>query len=787
MNGRHLAAALILTLLLGAFFPRAEAQTQLSALNGATFVKITTTDSGLQSVSAASVAALLGQPVATVTNAIAAGQFQLTTSGLPVTWLASPDASTLFFYAEAFKNYSTNNIYWLTSGSNGTVGVENGGAPTPTAAATWYPAAQFCEIYANYESSLPMGPDEDPWMTCSLVSGTINASYNYLAGVNNLTQGGDRAGQLAVQLWGGDPTTHTVQVTINNNAAQVLSPLMTWTGLTATNFTLSIPSTWLVSGLNYVTFLAVTNNGSAKRSGSYVNSFTLSYPSTYTAVNGLIDCTANSNLVISITGFTSPNITLLDVTNPKQPSLVTNVTVDQAYRLNFVPAGPAAHYVAWQTGAPAPVYNLALGQVAGFASGTNGADYVIVSPPSLLPAATNLANYRQQTGLKTLIAPLNEVYNEFGYGFPTPHAIQSLMTTAWANWAIRPHYLVLLGRGTYDFLNIEQDYDNLTPPLMVSTQFGVFATDSLMGVVTTNGLPSVAVGRLSGLTTNDINGLINKIISYESNAPPVSPQGLLIADVADSAGNFDDDILQANAVLTNVFNDTLLVSQNANSASPLYSEILTNWNNGVDFVNYAGHGAINQFGFAGYLTVADVTNYLLNCPRLPVVTAMTCVSGEYAVPGVNCLGEYLLKPPGGGAIAFFSATGLSLSGEASELNVRLTTLLQANSRYALGDMIVQAVAAHITQDLPTVPVWIYNLLGDPALHYNITRTLAPMQISISSNSMSWSGGLPPYQLQISTNLANPNAWQPLGAPLMGYNVRLTNNIPSGYIRLEAAQ
>jgi len=218
--------------------------------------------------------------------------------------------------------------------------------------------------------------------------------------------------------------------------------------------------------------------------------------------------------------------------------------------------------------------------------------------------------------------------------------------------------------------------------------------------------------------------------------------------------------------------------------------ILTNWNEGVDFVNYAGHGAYNQFGTAGYLTSAGVTNYLLNCPRLPVVTAMTCVSGQYSNPGADCLGEYLLEPVAGGAIAFFGPTGLSLSGEASELNVRLTTLLRANAQLALGDMIRQAVSDHITQDLPTVPVWIYNLMGDPALHYNIVRNLSPLQItSITPSALSWSGSLPPYQVQFSTNLAAGAAWQPVGSPMIGsqMSLSLTNGGTAGFFRVQGSQ
>jgi hypothetical protein len=171
MNGCKTAICLAWALFIVAFPAPVRAQIPLASLNGSTFVKITTTGSGLQSVPAASLAALLGQPVAVVTNAIAQGQFHLATSGQPVVWLASPDASALFFYAEAFENnYSTNNIYWLTSQANGVVAGENGQAPAPTTASIWYPASQRYEQKLLYESSLPLGAEDDPWMWTRLVA-----------------------------------------------------------------------------------------------------------------------------------------------------------------------------------------------------------------------------------------------------------------------------------------------------------------------------------------------------------------------------------------------------------------------------------------------------------------------------------------------------------------------------------------------------------------------------------------------------------------------------------------
>lgn len=166
---------------------------------------------------------------------------------------------------------------------------------------------------------------------------------------------------------------------------------------------------------------------------------------------------------------------------------------------------------------------------------------------------------------------------------------------------------------------------------------------------------------------------------------------------------------------------------------------------------------------------------------------MTCISGQYSQPTANCLGETLLPPASGGAIAFLGPTGESLNDEASELNVRLSAALSANAQLGLGDMIRQTMADHVIQDLPTVPVWIYNLLGDPALHYNVARNLAPLQITTFTPGMlAWTGSLPPYQVQIRTNL-NSGAWQTLVSSQIGSQLNWTNAGRSAFFRVLGSQ
>jgi len=759
----------------------------LANLDGSTFVKITTVYSGLQAIPITGLSTLLGLTVNSVQSAVLNNQLQLRSSGQAVTYLVSPDGSNLLFYAEAHvDNYSTNNIYWLTSGNNRPIGFLDGGNPMSAATTNWYPCMNNFEVNALYVNSLPLGAEDDPWMWQQLIAlpiATYN-TFNWQVVTDHLIQQTPIHGQLALNLWGGIATANTVQVTINTNNVLGQWP---WQGLTQTNFIINLPSENLNNGQNLITLKALGSGSPI--SSWYLNRFSFTYPRSYYSANGVLDCTANSNSIITMDGFSSTNIYVLDVSNPKQPLLITNTFIDcpaTTDRVTFAPAGPSSHMVAFQTDLLGSKPAMTLAQTAGLSAPTNLADYVIISPDSLLPAATNLMNYRQQQGLRVVLAPLEEVYNEFAYGFPTPHALQSLLACAWTHWQVAPHYLVLLGRGTYDFLDIKQSHDNLIPPMMVSTPSGVFASDSLIGAALSNLPPQVAVGRLPALTTNDVLALLDKIERYESADPNESTNGLLLADAADSAGIFSNDIAQVNAVLAGKFTNVSLISTNAASSSPLHSLILGQWNSGVDLVTYSGHGALTQFGAAGYLTASDTTNILLinsmDGNRCPFVCAMTCVAGEFSVPATPCLGEQLLEMTSGGAISFLGASGLSLDGEATEFNVRIAQLIRSNGRLSLGDAFRQALSDHISLDAPSVPGWIYNFLGDPATIYNIARDLTPLNINtISLSNIMWSGALPPYQVQSAQSLRGP--WQAYGLTTLNYYCPATNQQATTFFRV----
>jgi hypothetical protein len=106
---------------------------------------------------------------------------------------------------------------------------------------------------------------------------------------------------------------------------------------------------------------------------------------------------------------------------------------------------------------------------------------------------------------------------------------------------------------------------------------------------------------------------------------------------------------------------------------------------------------------------------LVNGDMLPVVTAMTCVAGRFAIPGYDSLGELLVVHEGGGAIATWAPTGLSLNDLAVTLDEGFFRAAFEDGEKILGDAVFDALIEYAGTGKEPYMMDIYNLLGDPAL------------------------------------------------------------------------
>ena len=131
-------------------------------------------------------------------------------------------------------------------------------------------------------------------------------------------------------------------------------------------------------------------------------------------------------------------------------------------------------------------------------------------------------------------------------------------------------------------------------------------------------------------------------------------------------------------------------------------------------MNFIGHGNSIAIGNRGLMTIADIES-LDNGARLPVVTAQTCLAGQFGFPGVDGIGEALLLRPDRGAAAVWAPSGLSINDQARILGDGFYGSALDDGEGVIGDAIGNAQRRYIEIGGDAYLLDIYNLIGDPAM------------------------------------------------------------------------
>jgi hypothetical protein len=282
----------------------------------------------------------------------------------------------------------------------------------------------------------------------------------------------------------------------------------------------------------------------------------------------------------------------------------------------------------------------------------------------------------------------------------------------WSGPSLR--YVVLLGDATYDFKDHHRTGQvNQVPPLMVKTSYLWTASDPLYAAV--NGgdsLPDLAIGRLSARTVEEARVLVGKILAFEESGKGLTGRAVLVADNGDAAGDFEANSDAVAAMLGGREIEKIYLRDMDRAA--MRPAIVDALNRGSSLMSYVGHGAIAIWASENVFNIMDVRN-LAPQPEQPFVMAMNCLNGYIQIPGLNSLGEEVVKAEGRGAIAALAPSGLSMDGQAHMYQRAVMTELTIGKHRRLGDAILAAQAAYAdTGALPEL-LSIYHLLGDPGL------------------------------------------------------------------------
>lgn len=680
-------------------------------------LKLGLRETGLYRLEATTIAANTQHDEATVRAALASGAILLSENGQPVAWRLTDDGAGLWFFGQAPEGqYHAERIYWLTVGEPGPVMDEIPATPDGRGPAS----RSFAERLRFGEDqramlSLPAGPDDNYWYWGTLAAGdpTVGSQQYTLTVADPL----DDDAELGLSLRGftdapGIAPDHRVAVKLNGTELGDFG----WNGNAPREARFRVPAGLLQAGANTLTLTALATNGD---SVFLLDEVTLHHRRLARLTDGellLGPMDAPLELIFS-SGFgdprQTPDILLAGVTGPARvlgledaqaPVWLSGASQD-ADNLRFAPQA-GRHWVGTRERRPDWV------QPAdpALATRTGGADYLVITTAALQPAAERLADHRRQQGLAARVVSMDAITDGHGHGYRDPRAIRAFLADAAARWSPAPRYVVLAGNGSFDYRNLQGHNDNLLPPLMVGTTEGLFASDAALVDFDGDGFADLPIGRIPALDNAELDAYVDKLIRYEAGAGDWSSRLLLLADDQEPGMDFAADSRQVASVLP----PGLAVETLDLDTTPLggaRDRLFQALADGVGWINYLGHGSSDRLAREQLLATSDVAG--LENPVTPVITALTCLSNFFEMPGFATLGEALVLNPDGGAVSVIAPTGLAQHPEAVILSEALFQVVFVEGERVLGEALLRALQDNAGDLGETGPLYI--LFGDPAL------------------------------------------------------------------------
>jgi uncharacterized repeat protein (TIGR01451 family) len=141
--------------------------------------------------------------------------------------------------------------------------------------------------------------------------------------------------------------------------------------------------------------------------------------------------------------------------------------------------------------------------------------------------------------------------------------------------------------------------------------------------------------------------------------------------------------------------------------------------NGVTFMNYRGHGSIQDWGSGTLAILANSdTGWwypTVGEPHPLVLISMDCLDGNFAYPGVAGLGEAFHKLDGAGTVAHWASTGLGLTSDHTAMATGFYKALFEQGQLTIGAAINSGKIAYEQGNWNDYELYGFTLQGDPAM------------------------------------------------------------------------
>ena len=639
--------------------------------------------------------------------------------------------------------YTRDRSYWLQPGGGGGRPATRDVRPVPgVATARVYSRTFEFEEDTEYWASLRLDQGDDRWVWGK----TIHAGQERVVTVTLPVQVlPDAAATLRMRLEGftDDPAVspdHHVALFINDTAVGARR----FEGLGTHWFEFDLPSGTLRAGDHRVRIVNVGDTG-ADVDGVVLNRLAITAAVTYRASRGRSFFVAPPGMEgpvsFEVTGFESPEITLLDLRAPGQPILLRGAEVspsdDGGYRLRFTDGlAASARYLAYVPEGRSEPVAIRRSMPSRLRQPDHGADYLIITHPDFAEALQPLVARRREQGMRVATVLVDDVYDEFSHGVFDPRAIREFVQHTVAHWPRpAPTFVLLVGESNLDFLRgYGAGPPNFVPSMHVEAvahgPLGAFTSDAVFATGENDLIPDVFLGRFSVSTAEEAAAMVRKTLAYEEEPGGAWRERAIMVVDDDGAAAFEP----FSEALVRQMPDSMAVHRFHAASYPRSSDIAGDISAAIEegafLLNFVGHGNVETWSpWPGGGRIFDNARIraLRNPPGQTLFATATCMNGwiDHPLRATSMAEQWTTLSEAGGPVAF-SPSGFTTLGGQERLFEHLYGSLFGPEGRPIGTAAAVATMAMLEEHPDAIDLArMFVLLGDPALVMSAVDPDAP--------------------------------------------------------------
>ena len=328
---------------------------------------------------------------------------------------------------------------------------------------------------------------------------------------------------------------------------------------------------------------------------------------------------------------------------------------------------------------------------------SNSANYIAITHKNFIKNVSDYSAFISQSyNVKTRVIDVDDIYDEFAYGFFQPEAIRDFLITTHTNWQTPfPNYVFLIGGATYDYLGNKTKFQGAPPIVNYVPSFGSPVSDTWFVIWDTTGayIPQMNIGRLPVSKNEELLWYMQKHQQYiKQNNSAWNKRYLFFSGGTGNDQNQIDILRNTNNYIINNYvtpqpiggittHFYKTINPTTNFGPYTTQQIQTALDSGSVFISYLGHSGTQTWDNS----ITDPGQLRNKIDRFPLITDFGCSTAKFAEPDVVSFSQLFVESPSGQAIAYIGNSSLGFTSTSYTFPQIFYKKILVDSVYTIGD------------------------------------------------------------------------------------------------------